>query len=797
MTERRAIVIIGGGAIGLSVAYHLSRLGIEDVLVLERHRLTSGTSWHAAGIVGPLRASLNLTRLAQYALDLFVELESETGQTTGYRQTGGAWLAQRPERLAELKRIKALGDRAGLATELVDAAELGARCPHLAVDDLAGGLWVEADAQVNPVDLCQAYARGARARGVEIREHCRVDAIETRDGNVASVRLADGGRIECGKLLLAAGAWSRELGRSAGLVLPLAACEHVYLVTEPLAGLPEPCPILRDLDAGIYLKGDAGKLVLGAFEADPKPWQPALDDDEFLQFDADWEHAQPMLEAGICRVPQLAEQGIAHFMNGPESFTPDTKQVMGLAPGFANLFVAAGFNSIGIMSSAGVGKVMADWIRDGEPPMDLWEVDIARFDPLQGDAAYLAARLPEAVHNQFAMHWPFKQYRTGRGLRRSPWHERLAECGAVFGAPTGWERPLWYARDDSEREFEYGYGAQCWWPAARREALHCQQHVSLFELSPFAKFDLRGRDALALLQRLCCGDIDVDVGRVKYTLMLNRRGGIEAEVTVARLGPRHFRVVGGAATRFKDLAWLRRHAGDAVEIADVSDAHAVLGVMGPLAGMLMEALADGFDAGAFPFSSAREIAIDGVAVLAARLSYVGEPGWELYIPGSVAIDVLERVLAVGADFELGLAGHFALDSCRIEVGYRHWGHDIGPDDTPLECGLDFAVDFDKAAEFIGHDALLAQASDGVRKRLRLCEVGAGDVLIVHDEPVYAGDQIIGHCTSGGPGFRSAKTLCFVMIYDTDTIAGRDLEIEVAGVRYPLQPLARPPCEARR
>ncbi len=797
MAERREVVIVGGGAIGLSVAYHLGKLGIDDVLLLERHRLTSGTSWHAAGIVGPLRASLNLTRLAQYAPVLFAELETETGQQTGYRQTGGAWLAQRPVRLEELKRIKALGDRAGLATELVDPAELGARCPHIAIDDLAGGLWVERDGQVNPVDLCQAYARGARTRGVEIREHCRVDAVETRDGGVTGVRLADGGRIECDKLLLAAGAWTRELGRTAGLELPLAACEHVYVVTEPLAELPEPCPILRDLDAGIYLKGDAGKLVLGAFEANPKPWQPALDDGEFLQFDADWEHAQPMLDAGIRRAPLLAERGIAHFMNGPESFTPDTRQLMGLAPGFTNLFVAAGFNSIGIMSSAGVGKVMAEWMRDGEAPQDLWEVDVARGDPRQGDSAWLAARLPEAVHNQFAMHWPYKQFRTGRDLRRSPWHDRLAECGAVFGAPSGWERPLWYARDDAEREFEYGFGAQCWWPAARREALHCQRHVGLFELSPFGKFDVTGERALELLQRVCCGDVDVDIGRVQYTLMLNRRGGIEAEVTVARLAADRFRVVGGAATRFKDLAWLRRHATSGVEIADVSDDHAVLGIMGPRAPDLLTALAPDFDAAGFAFSTAREITLDGVAVLAVRLSFVGEVGWELYIPRDAALAVLDRTLAAGAEFDLGPAGHFALDACRLEVGYCHWGHDIGPDDSPFECGLGFAVDCDKAVEFTGRDALLAQRRDGARKRLRLCEIGAADVLILHDEPVYARGNLVGHCTSGGLGFRTARSLCFVMFAERDNAARDDLEIEIAGERFPLRSLERPPYEVRR
>jgi 4-methylaminobutanoate oxidase (formaldehyde-forming) len=797
--ERRKLVIIGGGAIGLSVAYHLGHLGVEDVLLLERDRLTSGTSWHAAGIVGPLRASMNLTRLARYALELFVELERETGQATGYRQTGGVWLAQQAERMAELHRIKAMGDRSGLDTEILGAAEIGERLPFLHSDDLAGGLWVAQDGEVNPVDLCMAYARAARAQGVEIREHSPVADIETAHGEVRAVLLEDGSRIECAQMVLCAGAWSRQLGAMAGVDIPMASCEHMYLVTDVVDELPRPCPIIRDLEGGVYIKGDSGKIVLGAFEANPVPWTPRLHDAGFLMFDEDWDHAQPMLEAGIRRAPIIAEQGITHFMNGPESFTPDTKQIMGEAPGCRNLFVAAGFNSIGIMSSAGVGRVMAEWIRDGEAPLDLWEVEIARFDPLQGRDDYLADRLPEAVHNQFAMHWPYRQYETGRNLRRSFWHDRLAQRGAVFGAPTGWERPLWFARNESETELRYSYGEQSWWPAARREALHCQNGVSLFELSPFSKIEIRGGRALPFLQRLCCGDIDIDPGRVRYTLMLNRRGGIEAEITVTRLGEDRFRIVGGAATRFRDLLWMRRNLGrdDDVEIVDMTEEFAVVGVMGPRSRELLRDLSDtDFCDRAFGFSSARTIGIDGCRLLAARLSYVGELGWELYIPVGNAVRVLDALLAAGEYFGLGLAGHFALDGCRLETGYRHWGHDMGPQDKPFEVGLGFAVGLDKAADFIGREALLAKSRDGRERSLRLCEVLAESVLILHDEPVYRADGIVGHCTSGGKGYRTGKTLCFVMFYQRDSIDDADLEIEVAGERFPLEILHQPPNRAK-
>jgi 4-methylaminobutanoate oxidase (formaldehyde-forming) len=795
MSEHKHIVIIGGGAIGLGIAYHLGKLGIEDVLLLERHRLTSGTSWHAAGIVGPLRSSMNLTELAKYGVELFAELERETGQATGYRQTGGVWLAQKPSRMEELKRIRAMGERSGLGTEILSPEQIAARIPELRIDDLAGGLWVEEDGQVNPVDLCMAYARAAKSHGVEIREQARVTGIERRDGAVAAVVLANGDSIECDKLVIAAGAWSRQLGALAGVNIPLAACEHMYVVSDVIDGLSDPFPIVRDLDSGIYLKGDSGKLVLGAFEASPKAWRPQAGDSEFLMFDADWDHAQPMLEAGIHRSPLMADQGIAHFMNGPESFTPDTRQIMGEAPECTNLFVAAGFNSIGIMSSAGVGRVMAAWIRDKQAPMDLWEVDIARFDPLQDDDSYLQARLPEAVFNQFDMHWPYKQFETGRDLRRSPWHERMAQLGAVFGAPIGWERPLWFARDKAEREWCYSYGAQDWWPMAAREARHCRDAVSLFELSAFSKFEITGQDSLAFLQRLCCSDVDIESGRIRYTLMLNPRGGIEAEVTVARLGEQRFRMVGGAATRFRDLHWLQWHIrdGEAVRIEDVTESEAVVGIMGPNSRALLQALCDtDFSDAAFPFSHALEIEIDGADVLAARLSYVGELGWELYIPATAASDVLGRIIEAGRDHDLGMAGHFALDGCRLEVGFRHWGHDMGPEDSPFECGLGFAVNLRKPTDFLGRRALESQDCS-VARRSMLCEVAAEDVLLLHDEPVYRGAEIVGHCTSGGQGFRTGKTLCFAMIDGYD--AGAAYELAVAGIRYPLEVLSKAPYRA--
>ena len=796
--ESAQIVIVGGGAIGLSIACHLGRLGISDVLLLERDRLTSGSSWHAAGIVGPLRASMNLTRLAKYALELFAELEAVTGQATGYRQTGGVWLAQHPERLQELRRIKAMGDRSHLDTEMISSDEIRKRLPFLHCDDLCGGLWVDQDGQVNPVDLCMAYARDARNHGVEIRELSAVADIDTNAAGVSAVRLADGSQINCRKLVICAGGWSRQLAACAGVDLPLACCEHMYLVTDVIADLADPCPIIRDLDSGIYLKGDSGKLVLGAFEANAKPWRPSPQDAGFLMFDEDWDHVQPMLEAGIMRAPIIAEQGISHFMNGPESFTPDTRQIMGESPQCSNLFVAAGFNSIGIMSSAGVGKVMADWINAGEAPIDLWEVDIARLDPLQNNADYLSERIPEAVHNQFAMHWPYQQYRSGRDLRRSAWHDQLAEQGAVFGAPTGWERPLWYVREEGEADIDYSYGQQNWWPMARREARHCMQAVSLFELSPFGKIEVSGRNALAFLQRLCCSDVDIDPGRVRYSLMLNQRGGIEAEMTVWRLSAQHFRLVGGAATRFKDMFWLQKHVEPSMDLTlqDVTDDYAVAGIMGPASRELLQDLSGlDFSDSVFPFATGRGIRIGNCDSMALRLSYVGELGWELYLPVSQSQQALTEIIKVGRQHKLGFAGHLALDACRLEKGFAHWGHDLGPEDTPFEAGLGHAVNIDKTDDFIGREALLRQCSSGWHKQLKLCAVDATTVLLLHDEPVYRDGEIVGHCTSGGQGYRCTRTLCFVLFYDYDPIFKSGCEIEVAGERFAIELLEKPPYQA--
>lgn len=801
------VVIIGGGAIGLSIAYHLAELGWSDVLLLERNQLTSGTSWHAAGIVGPLRANMNLTRLAIYATELFRSIEGKTGQATGYKKTGGLWLAQSEDRLTELRRIAAMGELNGLNVEMLSPQASAERYPLLRTEDIAGALWVDEDGQTNPVDTCMAFAKGARQGGVRLEEGVGVRTVHTKNGQVHAVETDDGRMLRCKYVVNCAGAWSKRLGESSGVSVPVQAVEHMYVVTDSVPGLPSPCPIIRDLDGRIYVKEDAGKLVIGGFEANAKIWQPdqAGKDAPYLMFPEDWDQFMPFMEAGIHRLPVLEKIGIRHFMNGPEGFTPDTRQVMGEVPEIRNYFVAAGFNSIGIMSSAGVGKVMAEWIVGGEAPMDLWAVDINRHDAAAAAPAFLKGRIPEAVANQFEMHWPYKQMKTMRDLRVSPLHRGFAEAGAVFGAPTGWERPLWFARNDAERQAAYGYGEQAWWPYAKREGEALRDRVALLELSPFTKIEIGGAGGEAFLQHVCAADIAVEPGQMVYSQMLNPRGGIEADVTVTRLAEDRFWVVSGAATRTRDLQRLRRLAGEQADAAsnivmtDVTSAYAVLAVMGPRSrDLLARASESDLSATAFPFGASREIDLGAVRVRASRVSYVGELGWELYIPAEFA-DYVHRLLAgVGGEVGLVHAGHYCLDGCRLEKGFRHWGHDIGPDDTPIEAGLSFAVAFDKG-NFIGRDALLRQREQGIKRRLVLFRIEKANPLLLHDEPIYRAGRLVGLTTSGGYGARTGLSLCLGYVSTGGMQSAGDIfdhayEIGIAGQRFAATALKKPPYD---
>jgi glycine cleavage system aminomethyltransferase T/glycine/D-amino acid oxidase-like deaminating enzyme len=754
-SEAYSSIIIGGGAIGLSIAYHLAQRGAKKILLLERHQLTSGTSWHAAGIVGPLRATPNMTRLATYATHLFPRLEEETGQATGYRRTGGYWLARDPNRHDEFHRIAAVGEHVGLHPQMIDNARLKTELPCLNTDGITLTMAVPEDGSVNPVDLCMAYAKAAKQKGVEIREGARVVRLVKTGDRVTGVEMEDSTMIHAETVILAAGAWSKPLAASAGLMLPLQAVEHMYIVTEPKDDFQH-FPVLRDLDRGFYVKGDAGKLLIGVFEPDATCWDAygPQGDIPFLEMAENWDWFTPYMEAALDLIPALAETGIQFYMNGPESFTVDSRPLIGPAPEQDGLYVAAGMNSLGIMSSAGVGKTLSEWILDGAPEEDAWEVDLSRADPLAASDAHMVDRMGEAVSAIMDIHWPYKQPLYGRDLRRSALHDCWAKDGAHFGVTASWERPLWFAQNEHEQNLPYKTGPQPWWVIAEREAAAMDHGAVLLDLSPFTKIDLSGDEALASLQYLACANLDRPLGRAVYTPLLNPDGGIEADVTITRRGETEFRLTSGAATRWRDRGWLRRNLDDDVIIKDVTEDFAVIGVMGAASRSLLQSLDPHWQGGRFATVSV--ITLHGVPCQAMRLSFVGELGWEIEIPKDEAAGVYKILRAAGAS----PMGHYALDGCRLEKGFLHWGHDLGPTITPLAAGLGFTIDWTKT--FQGKAALENQRDHGLDHEMIMLDVEDAPLLL-HDEPVVENGRVIGFTTSGGYGPRTGRHLAFAYV----------------------------------
>ena len=795
------VVIVGGGIVGCSVAYHLTRLGWRDVVLLERRELSCGTTWHAAGLVGQLRSSHNLTRLASYGAVLYERLEAETGQATGFRRSGSISVARTAERLIELKRGASMARCFGVEVEVISPGEAGRLWPLMRTDDLAGAVWIPGDGRTNPIDTTLALARGARDGGTTIVEDVTVTGIR-RAGGAATGVCTDRGDIACEVVVNCAGMWAREVGGLAGVNVPLHAAEHFYIVTEPLAGVPRDLPVLRDTDGYIYVREEVGGLLMGGFEPVAKPW--GMDgippDFKFSLLPEDWEHFRPLLEQACVRIPALEAAPVRRHVNGPESFTPDNRYMLGEAPELRNFFVAAGFNSVGIASAAGAGRALAEWIAGGEPGMDLWDVDIRRFMPFQGSARYLRERTREVVGLLYAMHWPFRQPETARGVRRSVLHDRLAAGGAVFGVVAGWERANWFATAGVEPRYAYTYGRPSWFACAAAEHRAVREAVGLFDQSSLAKLRLQGPDATAVLQRLCANDVDVAAGRIVYTQMLNRRGGIECDLTVTRLADDAYLVVTIAAAATHDADWIRRGIGDArVTLTDVTSAFAVLGVMGPRARALLARLtgADLSNA-AFPFGTAREIELGYATVRAARITYVGELGWELYVPVEFAMGVYEAVVAAGRDLGLRHAGFHAMDSLRLERGYRSWGHDIGGEDTPLEAGLGFAVAFKKEG-FVGRDALLRQRDRPLARRLVMFTLDDPEPLLLGDEPIWRDGVLVGRITSGACGHTLGRSVGTGYVTHADGVdapflrAGR-WELEIATERVPATAQLEPPYD---
>ena len=803
-------VIIGGGVSGCSVAYHLAKLGWTDIVLLERQQLTCGTTWHAAGLVGQLRASQNMTRLAKYSADLYLRLEEETGVATGMRQVGSISLGLTAARREELLRQATLARAFGVEVEEISAAEVKAMYPHVELGDMTCAVHLPGDGQCDPANIAMALARGARMNGAAIHEGVKVTAVTDDGRRVTGVnwqRGTESGHIAADIVINCGGMWGRDLAAQSGVALPLHACEHFYLITEPIEGLGH-LPVLRVPDECAYYKSDAGKMMLGAFEPRAKPWGMAGIPEDFC-FDSlpeDFEHFEPILDMATRRMPLFETAGIHTFFNGPESFTPDDRYYLGEAPGLAGYWVAAGYNSIGIVSSGGAGMALAQWLEDGEPPFDLWEVDIRRAQPFQRNRRYLEERVTETLGLLYADHWPYRQVETARGVRRSPVHEHLKTAGAVFGEVAGWERANWFAQPGQDQAYRYDWHRQNWFENQRAEHMAVREGVGLFDMTSFGKIRVEGRDACAFLNHLCANQIDVAPGRIVYTQMLNRRGGIESDLTVTRLSETAFLLVVPGATLQRDLSWLKRHAGDRfVTVTDVTAGEAVFCVMGPNSRSLLEAVSpDDLSNGGFAFGTAREIEIGLGVARAHRISYVGELGWEIYVSTDQAAHVFETLAEAGADHGLKLCGLHALDSCRIEKAFRHFGHDITDEDHVLEAGLGFAVRTDKP-DFIGRDAVLAKRDAGLARRLLQFRLENPDPMLFHNEAVVRDGRIVSILTSGnyGHALGGAVGLGYVPCPGESAagVLASDYEIEVAGQRYKakasLAPMYDPKSERVR
>ncbi len=801
LPSKAQVVIVGGGIVGCSVAYHLTKLGITDVVLLERKTLTCGTTWHAAGLVPTLRATYNMSKLANYSASLYEQLEAETGQATGFIRNGSLTVATNMERFEELKRGASMAKCCGFPVDVIAPEMAKELWPMLNIDDVVGAVHLPHDGQTSPVDTTQALAKGARMGGAKIFENIKVLDVMQEAGRATGV-VTEEGEVRADYVVNCAGMWAREFGRKAGVNVPLHAAEHFYVVTESMPKLRAGMPVLRDPDGFNYYKEDAGKMLIGTFEPNAKPWGMDGIPEHFCfdELPEDFEHLEPYLEAAMHRVPVLEQTGLQVFFNGPESFTPDDRYHLGEAPELKNFFVAAGFNSVGIQSAGGAGKMLAEWIHKGHPPMDLWDVDIRRNMPFQGTPEYLRERTTESLGLLYEMHWPFKQYKTGRGVRRSVLYHQLKAQGACFGVDNGWERANWFAseemmKDGKEPEYEYSYGRQNWFECNAAEHNAVRNAVGVIDQSSFSKYQVEGPDAEKFLNRICSNNIAVPVGKMVYTQWLNERGGIEADLTVTRTGPEVFLVVSGVATQNRDMDWLRRNkpADARVVITDVTSAYAVVSVMGPRSRDTLKKLtrAD-LSHEAFPFATSQEIDLHFARVRASRITYVGELGWEIYIPTEYAPSVYDAVMEAGKEFGIKPFGYHTLNSCRMEKCFRHWGHDITDEDTALEAGLGFASNFDKEGGFIGKEALLAQKAEGpLKKRFVHFLFEDSEPLCYHEEPIWADGKLAGRTTAGMFGHTLGATVAMGYVHHEegvtkDWVENTQFEIEVACKRYKVK-----------
>ena len=788
------VVVIGGGIAGCSVAYHLAKYGWKDTILLERDQLTSGTTWHAAGLVGQLGASATITRLRKYSLNLYKELEKKTGLSTGLKQNGAITIASTPERLQELLRQATAAQLFDVNVDSVNKKRIKELYPVINDDDILGGVYMPEDGQADPIGVTNVLAKAAKMEGAQIFEKTPVEKILIKDKKIVGVQTKFG-KIDCEYVVIATGMWSRQIGEDIGVSIPLYPNEHFYIITEPLDKLPKNLPVLRDYNSCLYLKEDAGKMLVGIFEPNAKPAFKdkgvVPQDFSFGEFPDDLDHFEPYLEKSFQRLPILETAGIRKFFSGPESFTPDTQYLLGETPEVNNLFTCCGFNSIGIASSGGAGRVTAEWMINGYMNEDLFSLDIKRFQKFHSSKKFIMERVTETLGDLYGMHWPYKQHNTSRNQRLIPYHEELKKEGACFGVSGEYERPMWYARNKERAEYKYSFDYQNWYPAVEFETKNTVTNVGLFELSSFSKYEIKGEQAHSELQRICTANIKNEIGRATYTQMLNESGGIETDLTVICIDKDCFRIISSAATRTHDKAHILKHLSPTLELKDITDELACLGVFGPKSRNLISNISkDDFSNKTFKFGYGKFITINSKKVWAQRLSYVGELGFELYIENKDATEIYQLIIEEGKNHNLSHCGSHAMDIMRMESGFLHWGHDISPEENQYQAGLNFAISYKKKTSFVGKESLLKIKDQEQFRRfimLSLKDSKPGYPLLLHEEPIYLKDEIIGRTTSGNYSFNFKKNLSFGYVtsdHTNEELSKMDLYIEVAKQKYP-------------
>ncbi|AKH98967.1 glycine cleavage system T protein (aminomethyltransferase) [Hoeflea sp. IMCC20628] len=804
LPDRAQIVVIGGGIIGCSTAYHLARDHKADVILLEQGQLTSGSTWHAAGLVGQLRSSASITKVLKYSVDLYKHLDQETGLETGWKMSGCLRLATNQDRWTEYRRLATTAQSFGMDMQLLSPQEAKSKFPLMQVDDLVGASWLPTDGQASPSDITQSLAKGARMHGAKIHENVRVTGFDMTDGRITAVK-TNKGDIACEKVVNCAGQWARQIGVMAGINVPLQPVKHQYVITDKIDGLSSDAPTIRDPDRRTYFKEEVGGLSFGGYEPNPQGWtmDDVPNDFEFQLFDDDYDHFEQHMMQAMERVPALGNVGVKQMINGPESFTPDGNFILGAAPECSNMFVGAGFNAFGIASGGGAGWVLAQWVIDGEAPLDLWVVDIRRFSEMHKDRQWVNDRTLEAYGKHYAIGFPHVEYESGRPRIVSPLFERLKAHRAVFGSKLGWERPNWFAPEGMEAADIPTMGRQNWFDAVGDEHRHVREKVGVFDQSSFAKYEISGSGALAALNHICANNVTKAVGRLTYTQLLNTRGGIEADLTVARLADDRFYVVTGTGFRTHDLAWIREHVpeGADVQIDDITEAYGTLSLMGPHARDVLEKVtAADVSNEAFPFGHVREIDIAGSTVRALRVTYVGELGWELHIPIEATGDVFDALMAAGKAWDIRPIGYRALESLRLEKGYRAWGSDITPNDTPFEAGLGWAVKLKSNTDFLGAPALRAVAGKPLTKRFAAFVIDDPDAVLVGRETILRNGEPVGYLTSGGYGYTIGKSVGYGYVRNDDGVSdeflnGANYELVIALDKFPaslhLGPLVDP------